>query len=80
MVNEFPPPALLDELQKRLLAPPACSPDCTSSPRLLLELKEQQLSARMEIHSLTTTMIPLPGIAKQWLPQQVLLNGEPDKC
>jgi len=76
-LNAFPPQSLLDELQKRLLAPPECLPHCASSPRLRLELDNNHLTARMEIHSLTSTAVPLPGIAKQWLPQQVLLNGEP---
>jgi hypothetical protein len=73
----FPPQALLDELQKRLLAPPDCLPHCASSPRLLVELDSNNLSLRMEIHSLTTTAVPLPGIAKQWLPQQIFLNDKP---
>jgi hypothetical protein len=76
LINDFPPPALLDELQKRLLAPPDCLPTCVSSPRLLLDLNADQLRARMEVHSQTDVMIPLPGVAKQWLPQQVWLNGE----
>jgi hypothetical protein len=76
-LNEFPPPFLLDQLKTRLLAPPECLPYCASSPRLFLELEEQQLTARMIIHSETDTALPLPGSAKQWLPQQVLRNGEP---
>jgi len=74
--TDFPTPALLEQLRQRLLTPPDCLPTCASSPRLRLELNEHQLTGRMEIHSLTTTAVPLPGIAKQWLPQQVLLNGE----
>ncbi|RKZ41857.1 MAG: hypothetical protein DRQ49_03735 [Gammaproteobacteria bacterium] len=81
--SSFPPQSLLDELQNRLLSEhhlltqPECLPYCASSPRLFLELSTQQLSARMEIHSHADVVVPLPGIAKQWLPQQVLLNGEP---
>jgi hypothetical protein len=73
----FPPQSLLDELQKRLNAPPDCLPYCAGSPRLLLELEPTQLHARIEIHSLADIAVPLPGLAKQWLPQQVLLDGEP---
>ncbi len=75
--SAFPPQPLLDELQKRLLEQPDCLPTCASSPRLLLELKDNLLHARMEIHSLSSVAVPLPGVAKQWLPQQVLLDGEP---
>jgi len=76
-VNEFPPQSLLDKLKTRLLAQPDCLPYCASSPRLFLELDTKQLSARMAIHSQTDTAVPLPGLAKQWLPQQVQLDGEP---
>ena len=75
--SHYPSQTLLNELQQRLLAPPDCLPHCASSPRLSLTIDQEQLSARMEIHSLMATAVPLPGIAKQWLPQQVLLNGEP---
>ncbi len=74
---DTPSQALLDELQTRLLAPPDCLPHCASNPRLLLEIDKNQLHVQMVIHSLASIAIPLPGIAKQWLPQQVLLNGEP---
>ncbi|RKZ73616.1 MAG: hypothetical protein DRR16_32900, partial [Candidatus Parabeggiatoa sp. nov. 3] len=76
-VNEFPPQSLLEELKTRLLAQPDCLPYCASSPRLFLELEAKQLSGRMAIHSQTDTAVPLPGLAKQWLPQQVQLDGEP---
>jgi len=77
MVTNFPPQPLLDELQKRLLASADCLPYCASSPRLLLELQPTQLRARMEIHSNADIAVPLPGLANQWLPQQVWLNDEP---
>ena len=78
--SAFPSQSLLDELQNRLLKQPDCLPTCASSPRLLIELKDNILQARMEIHSLSDVAVPLPGIAKQWLPQQVLLDGEPAKA
>lgn len=82
-IHDFPPQPLLDELRNRLLKQhlssrkPKCSPYCAFSPRLDLALEAKQLSLRMEIHSHANVVVPLPGIAKQWLPQQVLLNGKP---
>jgi hypothetical protein len=82
-IHDFPPQPLLDELRNRLLKQhlssrkPDCSPDCAFSPRLDLALEAKQLSLRMAIHSYADVVVPLPGIAKQWLPQQVLLNGKP---
>ncbi len=75
--DSFPPQSLLDELQQRLTAPPDCLPHCASSPRLLLELGTTQLHARIEVHSAADIAVPLPGSAKQWLPQKVWLNSEP---
>jgi hypothetical protein len=75
--TDFPPQSLLDELQKRLLAPADCLPYCASSPRLLLELQPTQLRARLEIHSYADIAVPLPGLVEQWLPQKVWLNDEP---
>lgn len=75
--DNFPPQSMLDELKQRLLAPPDCLPYCANSPRMSLEIKQNILTARMEIHSEAEVAIPLPGSAKQWLPQQILLNGEP---
>ncbi len=75
--DNFPPQSILDQLKQRLLAPAKCLPYCANSPRMLLEIKDNILTARMEIHSEAEVAIPLPGSAKQWLPQQVLLNGEP---
>ena len=78
--SAFPPQSLLNELKTRLLKPADCLPTCASSPRLLIELEDNVLQARMEIHSLSDVAVPLPGNAKQWLPQQVLLDGEPAKA
>jgi len=81
-IHDFPPQPLLDELRNRLLKEqlssrkPKCSPYCAFSPRLDLALEAKQLTLRMEIHSHADVVVPLPGIAKQWLPQQVLLNGK----
>jgi hypothetical protein len=72
----YPPQFLLEELQTRLLAPPKCLPTCASSPRLLLTIDPIRLSGQMEIHTLAAVAVPLPGSAQQWLPQQVVVDGE----
>jgi hypothetical protein len=74
---EFPPEKLLNELQERLLQKPGCFPQCADSPRMRLELSEDRLAARIEVHALTATAVPLPGSAEQWLPESVFLNGSP---
>jgi hypothetical protein len=74
--TDYPPQYLLNELKSRLLEPPECLPHCANSPRMSLELEDNQLSLRLEVHTYTATAIPLPGNANQWLAQQVFVNGE----
>ncbi len=73
----FPSTELLEELKNRLLAPPDCLPSCASNSRMKLELDAEQLKIRLEVHSYTEMAIPLPGTAKQWLAQSVMLDGQP---
>jgi hypothetical protein len=74
---DVPPQPMLDELQKRLLEKPACSPNCASSPRLLLEIEPHLLRARMEVGAAVDSAVPLPGGANQWSPERVLVDGKP---
>ena len=77
---DMPSPELLRELQNRLLEQPKCRPECAASPRLTLEVGTTTLRARMEVDAAAVTAIPLPGAADQWLPERVLLDGEPARA
>ncbi|MEK7799610.1 MAG: hypothetical protein AAB297_07255, partial [Acidobacteriota bacterium] len=74
---EIPPPDMLNELRTRLLQPPECRPNCASSPRLALEVSPAALRLRLEIDAAAETAVPLPGGADQWLPERVIVDGEP---
>ncbi|ALG68258.1 hypothetical protein [Beggiatoa leptomitoformis] len=73
----YPPQYLLEQLQTRLLAPPVCLPNCASSPRMLVEIEQNILSIRVEIHAQTAVIVPLPGTTQEWLPQQVWVDEKP---
>ncbi|HEV8701599.1 MAG TPA: hypothetical protein VGV60_10055 [Candidatus Polarisedimenticolia bacterium] len=73
---EMPPADMLNELRTRLLQPPACRPNCASSPRMLLDVGPASLRARIEISAAAETAVPLPGGADQWLPDRVAVDGE----
>ncbi|MGK5094214.1 hypothetical protein WDW89_19640 [Deltaproteobacteria bacterium TL4] len=73
---DFPSSSLLDELRTRLIKPPECLPECASIAKLKLMLSEEMLMGRMEIHAADNVAIPLPGMASNWLPQTVLLDGK----
>ena len=74
---EMPSPDVLQDLQKRLLRPADCEPDCASIPRLRIEATADTLRVRLEVSAGALTSLPLPGGAKQWTPSQVLLDGSP---
>lgn len=75
----LPSQELLNELRNRLLQkdPPECLPLCATSPRLHLELTAGTLRVRQEIHNAAHVAVPLPGLARHWLPHTVLLDGNP---
>ncbi|HYP99620.1 MAG TPA: hypothetical protein VER96_13190 [Polyangiaceae bacterium] len=74
---DIPNDALLDQYRERLLEKPDCSPTCASSSRMLLEVQNNVLRVRLAIEASATTAVPLPGGAAQWLPERVLLDGNP---
>jgi hypothetical protein len=74
---EIPDPELLDQLRDRLLAEPECHPRCATLPRLALEVSPSRLRARLEVDVGAASGIPLPGGARGWTPETVLLDGEP---
>ncbi len=74
--GELPSPELLEELRQRLLEPPACQPQCASSPQLVLDVRPQALRARIEVHAAAQTAVPLPG-GRSFAPEQVFVDGAP---
>ncbi len=73
----FPPAEVLDDLTKRLLAAPACAPDCADLAAMTLVLQDDGLELRLTVHAIVEGAVPLPGGVAQWLPRQVLLDGRP---
>jgi hypothetical protein len=74
---EIPSEALLEQYRDRLLAKPECTPTCASSSRMLLDVHDNVLRARLSVEVSATTAVPLPGGAAQWLPERVLVDGNP---
>ncbi len=73
---QLPTPELLEQLKGRLTVTPSCLPQCASIPRMSVSASGDAISLRLEIHASENVAVPLPGGAKEWLPQQVLLNGK----
>jgi hypothetical protein len=77
LAAELPSPELLAELRARLLEPPECFPRCAASPRLRLEVTPYTLRLAIEVDTAAETAVPLPGGVTHWIPETVLVDGEP---
>lgn len=75
--SELPSSDVLEELERRLLAPLPCAPHCATLDRLHVDASLQALRLRFEISSVATTAVPLPGRSDTWMPAQVTVNGKP---
>ncbi len=73
----FPPQELLQELEKRLLEPHECYPNCADIPALEINAAPDKLELLFEIDAVIDTAVPLPVTATSWHPKTILLNGNP---
>lgn len=82
-----PATSLLDQLRERLLAAPACAPDCADIPRLRVGVSGQRLDLRLTVDAQSTAALPLPvppqakqadgGEARVWQADTVQVDGQP---
>lgn len=77
---DVPSPDLLKELAERLARPPSCAPVCASTGRLLLDVRDRQLLARIEVDASAAAAVPLPGKSSEWSPTQVTIDGHPARA
>lgn len=73
---QLPTQEVLDKLKARLTVAPRCLPQCASIPRMSVSAAGDSIALRLEIHAGEDVAVPLPGGAKDWRAQQVLLNGK----
>ncbi len=71
----MPTPELLQELRARLTAPPDCAPQCAQMGRMRIEITGSVLMLRLDIVAGADVQVPLPADAKQWLPEEVSVDG-----
>ena len=72
---ETPSPEILEELERRLLAPPSCAPRCAEIAEANLAVDEDTASMRLTVHALATVAVPLPGSADGWRPTRIVRDG-----
>ena len=69
-----PDPALLSELQTRLLAAPKCAPQCAEITAADVNVAAR-LSVVMTVSALDSVGVPLPAADPQWTPDAVQVDG-----
>lgn len=66
---------ILQELERRLLQPPKCQPDCAAIESVTLSASGQSLRITMQVHSAADVAFPLPAHVQQWWPNSVTVDG-----
>lgn len=70
-----PDAALLQELEQRLLAPPACMPGCASLGPVQIGVTADALDIKLQVHVAALVAVPIPGSANGWQPSRVTVGG-----
>ncbi len=73
--GESPPETQLTQLLAKLTEPPECRPDCVSASRLDVEVVDDRLIFRAEVHAAEPTSWSIPGPVKNWVPSAVTVDG-----
>jgi len=72
----IPSEKILTELKQRLTQAPECLPECAQIEQMQISIADNALQARLRVHAVVDTAIPLPGSQGTWLSQQVMINDE----
>jgi hypothetical protein len=70
-----PDPALLKELQTRLLEPPRCAPDCADVLSADVSVGAARLTIMLTVSALDGVGVALPGAEPNWIPDLVQVDG-----
>jgi hypothetical protein len=70
-----PAPALLKELESRLLEPPKCAPDCADVIEAHVSVDASRLQVVLTVAALDAVGIALPGAEPNWAPDTVQVDG-----
>jgi hypothetical protein len=70
-----PAPALLKELESRLLEPPKCTPDCADLIEAHVSVDASRLQVALTVTALDAVGIALPGAEPNWVPDTVQIDG-----
>ena len=70
-----PDPAILSDLQTRLLEPPRCAPDCAGILAAAVSVAAEELVVVLDVSALDSVGLALPGADPNWVPAVVQVDG-----
>lgn len=71
------PAGSLEELQRRMLQPPSCRPQCVSAAEVYLSVSGNSMRIVAEVHAAADAAWSVPGPAATWVPESVRVDGSP---
>ena len=71
---EVPQRYVLDELERRLLAPPSCVPECFYYESALVDIEPDKLQTEMIVHVAAEVAVPVPESIGTWTHDRVSVN------
>jgi hypothetical protein len=75
----YPPQALLQELEQRLMRPEPCLPHCADIPRMSLQASGSQLRIMLQVDAQQTSAIPVPAAKERWRIEQAIVDGNDER-
>lgn len=73
--SEFPPPALLEELKRRLTEPAPCRPRCAELTEARVTIDGTALSIDLEFAAQDGVAVPVPTVPSTWRPDSIRVDG-----
>jgi hypothetical protein len=77
VLADYPSIDILNHLEKRLLEKPECLPDCADISQMNLSIYPDRLKMILTVHAAIDTILPLPSMAGEWLPEQITIDTKP---
>lgn len=74
---DTPSAEILQQLERRLLEPPDCTPRCADVTRAAIEVSSDSVQIDLQAAALESVALSLPGSLATWVPTRIMLDGRP---
>lgn len=77
---QFPDPQLLEQLRERLTKPSDAFPQAADIANLDINIQDNRITLKLEVHAAELVAIPLPGKFPAWAPRSVRWEPSPNSA